>query len=106
MQRSDYLHDLLRGPLRSLPLTDAEYSDTFDALEYLLGVACTHVYGRGPLGRFVWRRRYETTKSLQRVVDEYEGELLGAGLFGGDVEQLHAARDRYEEEITQSGLAW
>ena len=53
---SDYLHDLLKEPVRHLLALGDEYSDAFDDLEYILGVACTAVVGRGPVGRFVWRQ--------------------------------------------------
>ena len=102
---SDYLHDLLREPLRSVLPSDDEYSDAFDDLEYILGVACTAVRGRGPIGRFVWRRDSAHPSRPESHFVEFADALLDAGMFEGERAKLDEAQAAYEKAIEASGLA-
>jgi hypothetical protein len=103
---SDYLHDLLRESLRSVLPSDDEYSDAFDDLEYILGVACTAVRGRGPIGRFVWRRASAHPSRPESHFVEFADALLDAGMFEGERAKLDEAQAAYEKAIEASGLAW
>ena len=103
---SEYLHRVLREPLRSAIGSDDEYSDRFDEFEYLVGVVSTDVHGRGPVGRFVWRRRHEADGQGNGKFEQYADQLLSGGLFDGSKEKLAEAQVTYNERLHQSGLAW
>jgi hypothetical protein len=102
---SDYLHDLLREPLRPVVAGDDEYSNLFDELEYLLGVVCTSTYGRGPVGRFVWRGGGDPELTAERVL-AHRDALLAAGLFAGESSKLDEANASYVEELRGSSRFW
>jgi hypothetical protein len=103
---SDYLHDLLREPMRPFFASDDEYSDAFDNLEYILGVACTALKGRGPIGRFAWRRGWTRPSRPESHFAEFTDALLGGEMFGGQKAKLDQAQAAYEQAIAGSELAW
>lgn len=57
--RSEYLHQVLREPLRFVLPDDEQYDRCFDEWEVLIGAAAALDRGRGPLGRFIHSRRRE-----------------------------------------------
>jgi hypothetical protein len=103
---SDYLHDRLRDLARPVLPNDQEYDEVFDQLEYLLGVAYAHVRGNGvgPMGRFVWRRRYNDVPVPDEPFATQTDALLSAGLFGGQRATLDATKAAYDERVSRSGL--
>ena len=103
---SDYLHATLREPLRAVIASDDEYSDTFDQLEYLLGVIGTGNHGDAPIGRFVWRGRHHQTDRPPVIADGYRDTLLAAGLLDGEETKFSEAKASYDDAVGRSGLAW
>jgi len=104
---SDYLHEVLREPAHWVIPVDADYDRLFDELEYALGVICTADYGRGPIGRFVWRDQYGIAGRWPvGAIDRNRADLLDAGLFEGLDAKLQEATSAYKENIKSSGLGW
>jgi len=104
---SDYLAARLREPVGHVLSSDDEYDDSFDQLEYLLGVVSVFAYGRGPIGRFVWRhQRYGLDGLPENVLSDHEQALLDAGLFDGDPDLLAEAKATYDSRVQQSGLGF
>lgn len=66
---SNYLHDLLRSRLQDYLPDPAEYEETFDVFEYLLGMTYMDLVrkNRAPLGRFGWRMRRGRTRVKEQV---------------------------------------
>jgi len=101
---SDYLHATLRDPLRGVIASDDEYADIFDQLEYLFGVIGTGVYGRAPMGRFIWRRRHHGLDRIPGGIDDYRDALLAAGLLDGEETKWSEAKVSYDAEVGRSGF--
>lgn len=58
---SDHLFEILREPLRRFLPADQDYQDSFDKLEYLLGLSYMGLHKDmewAPVGRFVWRDQH------------------------------------------------
>lgn len=103
---SDYLHDRLRDVVRPVLPDDQEYDEVFDQLEYLLGVVCAHARGAGPIGRFVWRRRFSESPVPDEPFATHTAALLSAGLFDGQRETLDATKAAYDERVGRSLLGF
>jgi len=103
---SDHLHDSLRDPVRNVITNDADYTETFDHLEVLLGALATDVqrqvtasggYVHGPwFGSFTWRDRYSEPKVEEQMLKTLQEEKeqwppLDAGLFGKSVARAEEA---------------
>lgn len=103
---SDYLNDLFVVVFGSqFRLSNDPFAQLFDEWEYLLGVITHDVYGRGPIGRFVWRQRYAPEgKSPDRALLSAKGDLLRAGFFQGTEERFGAVRQEFDEVVDKSGL--
>jgi len=111
---SNYLFNLLRPAARDYLPDDTKYEETFDTFEYLSTLTYMDLvrYGSPPQGRFIWRyiqpfegfteETWERSPPAEFARVELEkgvdGELLGAGFFGGSV-------DRFKE-IVQTHRAW
>ncbi|MGH9165026.1 MAG: SIR2 family protein [Acidimicrobiales bacterium] len=100
---SDYLHRVL-GPLAEDVVRPVEFDDVFDDVEYLLGVTCSAIDGRAPLGRFVWRQRSDG-RSVSDVIDRFGGKLVVAGAVESE-EALTAARSSYQGDVQSSRFRW
>ena len=89
---SDHLFEILREPLRRFLPADQDYQDSFDKLEYLLGLSYMGLHKDmewAPVGRFVWRDQHleempPVVKGSRRRGDTLWRLLaiLLAGLFG------------------------
>ena len=101
---SDELHEALRKPFIDLIPSDDEYSDMFDRFEYLLSLAeadwwiTSGKWTRFSGGRFAWRHGPLSPDRLPDVLareiarDEAAWLPLAAGMFGGDIARLQAAK--------------
>ena len=113
---SDELHEALRKPFSDLIPSDDEYADIFDRFEYLLSLAEADwwitfgKWARFSGGRFAWRRVPGSPGWLPDMVAaelERDGTAwppLSAGMFGGDIERLRAAKTEVDKAAAKS--AW
>lgn len=114
---SDYLHTVLREPLRPLIPDDVNYTEVFDRTEVLLALIAVDAklqsekggaYLDGAwYGSFTWRDRYARQRLEQRIAAEaraagVEWPPLGAGLFGADIDRLAASLDTMLNEAQQA----
>jgi hypothetical protein len=114
---SDYLHDHLRDSFSDLMVDDAEYTDTFNQFEIMMGLVATDAYMQAKtsgqrlhgcwFGSFIWRDRYSNPPMEQelRSLIETQGQEwppLGFGLFGGSSER---ARDAAESFVSEAEVA-
>ena len=105
---SDELHEALRKPFGDLIPSDNEYAEVFDRFEYLLSLAEADWWltsGKPPQfsgGRFQ-RHWPDSPESLPRIFDAElarDGAAwspLAAGMFGGDMARLQAAKAAVDE---------
>jgi hypothetical protein len=111
---SDHLYQVLRKPFAEVLPDDIEYQKAFDRYEYLFALIFTDLSkGLGvPLGRFAWNYSLYPVVSVLKEADSEIGEMgsewppLKAGLFGGDLEKLKAARTLMNESIGRLGRGW
>lgn len=103
---SDYLHNFLLELVSPVISSAGDYADTFDQLEYLLGVVSTDAQGWGTVGRFAWRDRYDRDGHRDQIFDRYTEQLLTGGLFEGQADNLDKARTSYNQIINQPGSPW
>ena len=101
---SDELHEALRKPFSDLIPSDEEYAGIFDRFEYLLSLAeadwwiTIGQWARFSGGRFAWRRGPGSPGGLPSIVAaelERDGAVwppLSAGMFGGEIARLQAAK--------------
>lgn len=114
---SDFLHEVLREPLRSMILDDEDYTETFDKAEVLLSLFAidaqtnTTAYLPSPAyGSFTWRYCHRQTFE-QTVIDDIfstalSGTLLAAGLFAGQEERLQVATQRILDGSKDVRMRW
>ena len=107
-------HEALRKPFSDLIPSEDEYADTFDRFEYLLSLAeadwwiTSGKWTRFSGGRFAWRHVPGSPGWLPRMVAaelERDGTAwppLSAGLFGGDISRLQAAKTAVDEQAAKS----
>lgn len=117
---SDYLFGRLRNALGTMSVDDAQYVEAFDNFEYLwclLHVDAEMQRGSSdpwaPYGSFIWRwRRYGGNGGAHRFSDRAsraveEGDKnwppIRAGLFGGDLERLKAAKEYADQTLAAIG---
>jgi hypothetical protein len=107
---SDYLFAKLRTPLREFLPSDVEYQTAFDRFEYLFGLVYADMNRKqvrdgawwGPVGCFAWRRHvFGGERAIEAIKEEIETEganwgPLKAGLFGGSLEQVKAAKEKFD----------
>ena len=115
---SDVLHDTLRKPFGDLIQSDDEYADVFDRFEYLLSLAeadwwlTSEMPPNFSIGRFAWRRARGSPGWLPRIVDaelERDGDAwppLSAGMFGGDMARLRAAKTEVGKWVAKFDWRW
>ena len=113
---SDELHETLRKPFTDLIPSDDEYATIFDRFEYLLSLAeadwwiTFEMWARFSGGRFAWRRGPGSPGGLPSIVAaelERDGTAwppLSAGMFGGDIARLQAAKAELDAWAAKS--AW
>ena len=113
---SDELHEALRKPFSDLIPSDEEYAGIFDRFEYLLSLAeadwwiTIGQWARFSGGRFAWRRGPGSPGGLPSIVAaelERDGAVwppLSAGMFGGEIARLQAAKTKVDEWAAKS--AW
>ncbi len=107
---SDYLHDILRVPLRDYLDSDRRYDEAFDQFEYLAGALVAdlreHPAEEGAawiptpyVGRLRWRHQHAQRDPISSSANSRKSEL--ACLVGDDA-RWEAARASYAELIAQS----
>ncbi|MYE32170.1 MAG: hypothetical protein F4X80_05875 [Chloroflexi bacterium] len=112
---SDELHEALRIPFSDLIPSDDEYADAFDRFECLLALAEADWWiasERTPnfsLGRFSRHLGLVSPGPLSLVADELERDgtawpPLSAGMFGGDIARLRAAKAAVDDWAAK--FAW
>jgi hypothetical protein len=127
---SDYLHAVLREPLRDIEPSDQRYEMLFDRFECLAALTVGHIEigqttspgGRStapartpslrgvpmPIGRFGWRRNRHT--DVIELLKEEQKRMgvnwppLKAGLFGGDPQRFLSLMGAIESRIAE--LLW
>jgi hypothetical protein len=112
---SDDLHKRLRETLRPVIRDDADYDDTFDRLEVLLGLIAQDVsdqgngvreYGHvavGWPGRYAWRNT-SGSGAFEEVRSEFKRDgsqwpPLASGLFDGSLDRAEAAHSKLEPAV-------
>ena len=110
---SDELHEALRKPFGDLIPSDDEYAEVFDRFEYLLSLAeadwwiTSGKWARFSGGRFQ-RHGPDSPESLPRIFDAElarDGAAwspLAAGMFGGDMARLQAAKAAVDKSALKS----
>ena len=112
---NDRLYEVLRKPFAELLPDDIQYQRAFDRFEYLFALVYMDV-NKGawaPPGRYSWNSGscYPGIWIVQEVdseIKEFGNEWppLKAGLFGGDMQRLEAARTSLHEFIGKLGWHW
>ncbi len=117
---SDYLHDVLREPLRAVIPSDARYEEFFDRFEFLVGTATfdlhEHKQGdyymlRALVGRFGWKYSHGLRGSpvewAQTIIAlGASAPPLRAGLFAGDPTRFETAAQTVVEAANAKGWGW
>ena len=113
---SEYLCKRLREPFREYLPDDETYEELFDRFEYLLGLTHANLVRNtfgvgwwGPLGCFVWRRRFGGGGMPALIAAEFNTSLgewppLKGGMFGGSVEQARNAIGKFNEFLASVPL--
>ena len=109
---SDYLHKILREPLRDFLPQEDRYTKCFDRFEYLLALVCSDLYEKqlrqfwGPIGSFGWRRE---------IIDEIASESsqagkdwlpLKAGLFNSSAQRFQVVQAAFHDQLAKSNIRW
>ena len=109
---NDWLHDVLREPLKSLIPDDDRYSHVFDKFELLVSLGFAHVQdsnsiyaGWFPPGSYIWR-----PGSMHRILTEFEGSLLNdsrspfvmSGVFGDTTDNCSQAIERLKSYASKT----
>lgn len=104
---SDHLHNLMVQTLSdSLHMSDDEFSNLFDQVEYLLGVVAHDGPGNGPVGRFAWRRASMLNGPFpDQCLTAATPALLARGLFSGDDDRLAEIVGLYDQSAS-GGRFW
>lgn len=120
---NDYLAVTMRDPLRDVLARDVTFNSCFDRFEYLWSLVRIDLNSqlksssRWMVGRFLWRDEkhydYKQTElerlyaEMDKAGDDWVG--LRAGLFGGSLSRLLAARQEFDEarpNLRQSIGVW
>lgn len=113
---SDYLHDKLREALLLLLDSDAQYDETFDRFEYLVGVLVTHLGLKSRaepgalwvpdpyVGRLRWRYGQYRTVPVAEWAKEHTGEVAPRLLTDEEdpVGAWSAACEAFEEHVAEA----
>ena len=94
---SDHLLNVLRPAVSEIVPEKDRLEDLFDEVEYLMGLACAHHKGRGPIGRAAWRS-LDSDRLPGAVIDRHRELLVIEGVFE-DTEQFAETRQRYDSQI-------
>lgn len=113
-----WTNEHLWDPLREFVPDQDQFQACFDRFEYLAGLACTDMklqrrfHAWSPVGMFAWRNHgyygKEFVKSIDREIDQ-DGEdwlPLKAGMFGGSMDRLVAAKEVFDEIVVQVRFAY
>jgi len=118
---SEYICGLLRETLKPYVPSDTVYQALFDIYEYLLALvyldSCPRTSGSnwGPVGCFAWRYKYAAEDGLSTPIDEFFSKgaalekdwgLLTSGLFGGSLERLASAREKFGTFLSKVRSQW
>jgi len=104
---SDYLHRILRDPLRRIEPDDRRYSKLFDRFEYLSAICFGDTLGdrNMPIGRFGRQFRYPDAGNVMESID---AELLKngkkwppltGGLCGGSWDNFIERKRQLDESV-------
>ena len=110
---NDYLHQILREPLREVIPRDAHYTNCFDRFEYLWVMSYLDLQRqfkhtrRWVIGGFLWRdqKQYDSQETvLDQLFNEMEAASdawagLKAGLFGGTLQRLLDSKKEFTEAL-------
>ena len=107
---SDHLHEVLQPLLDGLLFLGSDYDRAFDWFEVLYALEYAHQRDRewGPLGRFAWKFRDESsplllvTKEAERAGESWAP--LTAGLFGGSIERFKNVARVFKEHLARSPM--
>jgi hypothetical protein len=117
---SDHVSDYLRDAFGTMGIDEAQYIEAFDNFEYLwcllhVDAEMQHVRADpwAPYGSFIWRwQRYGGDGGEHRFSDEasraiVEGDEnwhpIRAGLFGGNLRRLEAAKEYADRTLDEIG---
>jgi hypothetical protein len=111
---SDWLHDHVREPLRSIAPDEYIYDEAFDRFEYLFGAAYWHQAGRewAPIGRFAWKDSHRPMNRLVDIVSiEFDSQgkdwlPFRAGLLGPDLDAARSALSGYNAWVSRAASSW
>ena len=112
MPFSEWVHRVLRQPLRQLIPDDDKYTLTFDRFEILTSLAFTSLPendpNRFPLGAFIYRssnrQRISAEMSESISVRGDESQLVKCGIFGETPEECLQRINHFEEYVSQMAL--
>ena len=115
---SDWIHDVLREPLKQLIPNDSRYSYAFDKFEMLVSLGYYHLNNNWtdwfPLGAFIYRhdnRKHILTTMIESVSVMRDGSpYVTSGIFGSTPEECIALIEHFKGSIWQSagrmGIFW
>ncbi len=82
---SDHVQQALREPLHFLFMSDDEYDQVFDTLEFLVAAMTASLCGWNYLGSFWWRRfRFTSAVSSRPSIERFRNQLVVPGIFETD----------------------
>ena len=96
---SEHLLHVLRPAVSEIIREEDRLEDLFDEVEYLMGLACTVHYGRGPVGRIAWRSRI-SDRFPGTQIDRHKELLVIKGVFES-AQKLAEVREAYDDMIRQ-----
>ncbi|MDE0135669.1 MAG: hypothetical protein OXH86_17480 [Acidimicrobiaceae bacterium] len=95
---------MLRPIVAQLIRDDRRYTELFDQVEYLLGLACDAGGGVGPVGLGAYRNRF-TVKLPDRLAWSHRSVLVGAGVFT-DKGHFEQCRSAYNDRFARASQRW
>ncbi|PSB27093.1 SIR2 family protein [Chlorogloea sp. CCALA 695] len=109
---SDYLHKILREPLRDFLPQEDRYTKCFDRFEYLLALVCSDWYEKqlrqfwGPIGSFGWRREIVDQIAQESLKAGEDWLLLKAGLFNGSGKRFQLVQANFHQQLAEQTIRW
>ena len=94
---SEHLLNVLRPAVSELTGDEDRLEDLFDEVEYLMGLACAHHQGSGPVGRGALRS-LDSDRLPGTLIDRHKELLVREAVFEG-TEQFAETRQRYDSQI-------
>ena len=95
---SQHLFDVLRPTVADIVPDDRRYSELFDQVEYLIGLACTAQIGVGPLGLEAYRRLEGRLRLPDDMVQLDPSAFVAAGVFASAA-HLNTCREVYGQDF-------